>query len=640
MPVGFVSTRQTKIMIILILIVMTLSAYWPIQNFEFVSYDDTIYVTNNYHIQNVRTFTGIIKEFVDTHTGHWHPLTMLSHALDWKMYGRHAGGHHWTNVIFHIINAILLFSLLNIMTGAIWRSALVAALFAIHPINVESVAWISERKNVLSTFFWILTMLFYAWYVMQPSWKRYLPMFFCFVLGLMSKPMLVTLPFVLLLMDFWPLKRMAFGDLHTDPSYPSGKKEKISFLILEKMPLLFMMVASMIVTFHAAKSIGTIANFGTISLTQRLYNAILSYFFYLKKLFWPTDLAVFYPLRGGLSIQQVLPAALLLIAVTVMVCRYYKRYPYLAVGWFWYLGTLVPVIGIVQVGGQSMADRYAYVPFIGIFIALSWMIADLIPKRKLKQVAIVPVTILLISLFFVTCNQVGYWKNSFSLYERALHVTDSNLIAHVGMGNELIKQKRIDEAIDHFNTAININPHNTANHIAFASLGYALSMQNKNAEAIAALQKALSINPKLDEAYLKIGNIYFETGRVDEAIQQYKKAIVLKNNDPRYHNNLGNAYVRQGKVLEAIKEFKEVLSIQPNNAVAHNNLGMLLMDQGNIDEALKHFMEIIKSEPLFANAHYRLSIIFRRKGLKEKALYHYNEAIRINPEFEKMKKYE
>ncbi|PKN88774.1 MAG: hypothetical protein CVU51_03380 [Deltaproteobacteria bacterium HGW-Deltaproteobacteria-1] len=640
MPIGFISTRQTKIMIILILIVLTLSAYWSVQNFEFVSYDDMNYVVHNYQIQNVLTCRGIIKEFTDTHIGLWHPLTMLSHALDWQLYGRRAGGHHWTSLIIHILNVGLLFLLLHRMTGTLWRSALVAGLFAIHPINVESVAWIAERKNVLSTFFWILTMLFYVWYVRKPGWKRYLPVFLCFVLGLMSKPMLVTLPFVLLLMDFWPLQRIAFGDLNTDSSYPSGMKEKISFLILEKIPLLFMTAASIFLTFRAQKSVGTIADFGTVSLVQRLYNAILSYVFYLKKLFWPTDLALFYPLRGDISIHQVLPAALLLIAVTVICCRYYKRYPYLAVGWFWYLGTLVPVIGIVQVGGQSMADRYAYVPFIGIFIAISWMITDLIPRRELQKIAAVPLAILLISLFFVTCNQVGYWKNSYSLYDRALHVTEGNLIAHVGMGNELVKQKRIDEAIDHFYTAININPRNTANYFAFASLGYALSLQNKKTEAIAALKQALSINPTLHETYLKIGHIYFETGRVDEAILQYKKAIALNNNDPRYHSSLGNAYIRKGKTEEAVKEFEEVTRIQPTNAWAHNNLGMLFMNQGKIDEALKHFMESIRLDPLFADAHYHLSIILKKKGLKEKALYHYNEAIRINPEFEKMKKYE
>jgi tetratricopeptide (TPR) repeat protein len=637
MPIGLVKTHQTKIMIILILIVLTLFVYWPLQNFEFVNYDDMTYVVYNYQIQNVLTCRGIIKEFTDTHTGHWHPLTMLSHALDWQLFGEKAGGHHWTNLIIHIFNTILLFLLLNYMTGAIWRSAAVAALFAIHPINVESVAWIAERKNVLSTFFWILTMLFYAWYARQPSWKRYLPVFLCFVLGLMSKPMLVTLPFVLLLMDFWPLKRMAFGDLATDPSNPSGRKEKISFLILEKVPLLFMTCVSMVLTFYAAKSVGTIADFATVPLTQRLYNAVLSYVFYLKKLFWPTDLSLFYPIRGDISIQQALPAALLLIAVTVIVCKYSKRYPYLAVGWFWYLGTLVPVIGIVQVGGQSMADRYAYIPFIGIFIAISWMVKDLILRGASQKIAIVAVTIFLISLFFVTCNQVGYWKNSFSLYERALQVTERNGIAHVGMGNELIKLKRIDEAIAHFHAAININPRDPANYFAFASLGYALSLQNKKAEAIAALKQALTINPNLDGAYLKIGHIYFETGRVDEAILQYKKAIALKNNDPRYHSILGNAYIRKGKTEEAIKEFKEATRIQPTNEWAHNNLGMLFMTQGEIDEATKHFEETIKINPLFANAHYQLSMIMKKKGMKEKALYHYNEVKRINPEFEKMK---
>ncbi len=637
MPIGYVSTSQTKIMIILILIVVTLAVYWQVQNFEFVNYDDRIYVERNYQIQSGLTFKTFIYSFTDTRTSNWHPLTMLSHALDWQLFGNRAGGHHWTNLIIHVFNTVLLFLVLNSMTGAVWRSAAVAALFAIHPINVESVAWVAERKNVLSTFFWILTMLFYVWYVRKPGWKRYLPVLITFTLGLMSKPMLVTLPFVLLLMDYWPLKRIAFGDLNTNASYLSGRKEKIPFLILEKIPLLFMTATSMILTFHAQKSANTIADFGTVPLTQRLYNATLSYVLYLKKLFFPVDLAFFYPLQV-ITISQVLPAFVLIVVISVICCKYCKKYPYLAVGWFWYLGTLVPVIGIVQVGGQSMADRYAYVTFIGLFIAIIWLLADLIQKRILQIIACISMIIALVVLSLLTFYQTAYWKNSYALFMRALNVTKQNLIAHVGMGNELLKQKRIDEAIEHFHKAINMNSQNSATYFAFAGLGHALRVQNKKTEAIAALQQALKINPKFDEAYLNIGDIYFEIGRVDEAIQQYKKAIALNNNDPRYHNSLGNAYIRQGKTEEAIKEFKEVIRIQPTNAWIYNYMGMLYMNQARADEALKYFQEAIRLQPLFANAHYKLSIILKKKGMNEKALYHYKEAVRINPEFERKDK--
>jgi tetratricopeptide (TPR) repeat protein len=452
--------------------------------------------------------------------------------------------------------------------------------------------------------------------------------------------MLVTLPFVLLMIDFWPLKRMAFGDLNTDPSYPSGRKEKISFLILEKIPLLFMTVISIILTLNAAKSVGTIANFGTVSLTQRLYNAILSYFFYLKKLFWPTDLAVFYPLRDGISIQQVLPAVLLLIAVTVIVCKYYKSYPYLPVGWFWFLGTLVPVIGIVQVGGQSMADRYAYIPFIGIFVTLIWTVSDLIRDRLFKMITAFFIVVLLIGLSVVTHKQISYWKNSFTLFERALSVTKGNAIALIGMGNELIKQDKLNDAIFHFHEAIKVNSKNPANYIAFVNLGQALSLQKKNTEAIEAFKKSLSINPTCTEAYHQLGFVLFQSGRVDEAIAAYQKAIAFNNDYPPYHESLGNAFLKQGKIQEAINEYTKVLRDQPDNPRTHNNLGMLYRNQGRTDEAVKHFQEAIRLHPLFANAHYQLSIILKQKGLKEKALYHYNEAIRINPEFEKMKKYE
>lgn len=623
------------------LLMLVLMVYWQVQNFEFVDYDDQLYVTKNFQTQVGITWENIEGAFNDLRTTNWHPLTMISHMLDWELFGANAGGHHWTSLIIHIINTALLFLLLNQLTGAMWRSAMVAALFAIHPINVESVAWVAERKNVLSTFFWFLTMLLYVWYVRKPGWRRYLPVFICFALGLMSKPMLVTLPFVLLLVDFWPLNRTTINiqnenQKEIQPSLKTGGKN-ISFLVLEKIPLFILTAVSICVTIYAAKSASTISHFGLLPLSQRIYNAISSYVLYLKKLFWPTDLAVFYPLVD-IQIKQVVPAAVLLIVITVICCKYYKKYPYLAVGWFWYLGTLVPVIGLVQVGSQAMADRYAYIPFIGIFIALSWALTEITRNRLAQKIASFLVVIMIVGLSVTTYSQVAYWKNSFSLFERALHVTKGNFIAHVGIGNELIKQSRINEAIDHFYASININPKNPANYMGLVSLGNALSLQNKKTEAITAFKQALSINWQCDDAYHRLGFVFFETGRVDEAVVEYQKAIALNNDYPVYHGSLGNAYIKQGKTEEAVKEFKEVLRIQPDNASAHNNLGMLYMQQEEEDEALKHFQETVRLQPLFANAHYRLSIILKHKGLNEKADYHYNEAIRINTAFRKFQR--
>ena len=633
MLIGSIASHQKKTIIIMALSVLILAVYWQVQNFGFVNYDDQLYVTQNFKTQAGITWGSISSAFTDVRTGNWHPLTMISHMLDWQMFGGNAGGHHWSSLIIHIVNTVLLFLLLNSLTGAVWRSALVAALFAIHPINVESVAWVAERKNVLSTFFWILTMLFYVWYVKHPGWKRYLPVFFCFALGLMSKPMLVTLPFVLLLLDYWPLNRTA---IHTRNDHPievhlffQAGKVKLRFLLLEKIPLFILTAISVCVTVYAAKSASAVAQFDILPLSQRIYNAILSYALYLKKLFWPTDLAVFYPLRD-IPIQQVLPAAVLLIVITVICCKYYKKHPYLVVGWFWYLGTLVPVIGLVQVGSQAMADRYAYVPFIGLFIALSWTVTDIIRNRFLQKITAVLAVMLLVGLFVVTYNQVAYWKNSFSLFERALHVTKENFLAHVGVGNELTKQNRINEAISHFQASININPKNPANYMAYVSLGNALSLQNKKTEAIAAFKAALNINPQNDGAYYRLGLVLFQTGRADEAIAEYQKAIALNNDYPLYHGSLGNAYLGQGKTEEAIKEYKEVLRIQPDNIDAHNNLGIVLMGQGKLDGAMKYFQESVRIEPRQANAHYYLQIIVEKRGHDYKAEDYYQKPADTN----------
>jgi len=635
-----ISIFQKKFIAASLLILLVLAAYWQVQNFEFVSYDDQIYVTKNYQIQSGLPLKTFIHSFIDTRTGHWHPLTMLSHALDWQLFGNKAGGHHWTNLIIHICNTILLFLLLNAMTGAIWRSAAVAALFAIHPINVESVAWVAERKNVLSTFFWFLTMLFYIWYVRKPGWKRYLPVFFCFALGLMSKPMLVTLPFVLLLMDYWPLNRLKInGGINASTKADEllkANRVKWTALLLEKIPLFILTATSISLTVYAAKSVGTVAHFGDVEISQRIFNATVSYVIYLKKMFWPIDLAFFYP-YVDVPLKHAFAAFVLLAVITGICCKYYKRHPYLFVGWFWYLGTLVPVIGIVQVGAQSMADRYAYMPFIGIFIALIWLLVDRMREKNLQIIACITMFIILVGLSFMTFYQTTYWKNSFVLYRRALHVTEGNFLAHAGLGNELIKYGRIDEGIKHFMTSININPQNLANYMGLVGLGHAYSLKGRNEDAITVFKQALAINPNLDGAYYQIGIVLARLGKLDESIVAYRQAIELYPDHPLYHSSLGNVYLAKGNIDGAINEFQTVLRIQPTNVVAHNNLGMLYMNQGRTDEAMNHFQEAIRIEPQFANAHYRLSLLLRQKGLFEDARFHYDQAISISPQYrEKM----
>jgi len=641
---GNASFPQKQAILILLLIILPLWVYWNVQHFYFISYDDNLYVTENHLTQSGLTLQGIITAFKDTTTTNWHPLTMISHMLDWELFGKNAGGHHWSSLIIHIINTVLLFLLLNQMTGAIWRSALVAALFAVHPINVESVAWVAERKNVLSTFFWFLTMLFYVGYARKPGWKRYLPVFLCFALGLMSKPMLVTLPFVLLLLDYWPLNRISLGseNIRQTKIPPPFKAAKVrpAFLIWEKIPLFALSAVSALLTVYAAKSSGSIMTLNILPFSNRLENAILSYALYLKKLFWPVDLAVFYPLLD-VPLQQVLLVGILLIFITVLSCMYYKRHPYLIVGWFWFLGTLVPVIGIVQVGAQSMADRYAYVPFIGLFIGAIWLIADVVRGRMLQKTAVV----LLVSLFLVLSlaahRQAGYWQNTLMLFQRAFVVTKEKSVSSnvmIVLGNELIKQGKTDEAIVYFHQALNNRKGIPSDYEALVSLANALSKKGKKTEAISLFLQALHINPGGHDAFYRLGAVYLETGRVDDALAAYRKALYLNKDNPLYHGGLGNAFFAAGKMAEAASEYEKVLCIQPVNIEAHNNLGIVMMEQGSMKDAVAYFQKSLMLEPRQANINFYLYKIFKKMGKDEGAANYYRKAVELDPRFKQATK--
>lgn len=556
---------QKKVMIILVLIILILGAYWQVQDYEFVIYDDPDYVTENYAIQSGITWQSIADTFTDLRTSNWHPLTMMSHLLDWQMYRGKAGGHHWTSVIIHIFNTILLFLLLNKLTGAVWRSALVAALFAVHPINVESVAWIAERKNVLSTFFWLATMLFYVRYVKAPDWKSYLPVLICFALGLMSKPMLVTLPFVLLLMDYWPLNRTVINTQdETDTGMKaqwSIKKAKLSSLIAEKIPLFVLAAISSGVTVYAARKAGTVAPIVFIPMMQRIDNALLSYVLYLKKLFWPMDLAVFYP-HTDIHMRQLLPAVLLLVLITGVVCKYYKKYPYLVVGWFWYLGTLVPVIGIVQVGMQSMADRYAYVPFIGVFMALSWSVNDILTKSIAKKMAVAVWVTVLAALVFMTYHQNKYWENSYTLFDHAIKTTRMHFVPYKNLGIYLVGENKYEEAIYYLNKAVAMNENDPALH---NSLGVSWLM----------------------------------LGRYIEAERHFQISLRIDLEQANVHNNLGMVLVHQMKIDEALQHFQKAIQLEPQFANAHYQAAIILKQKGLITAADYHFREAARINPEF-----------------------------------------
>jgi tetratricopeptide (TPR) repeat protein len=627
MPVDPMASHQKKIIIIIALAVLVLAVYWQVQSFKFINLDDNMYITQNHHIQSGVTYRSIIYAFKDTHTGHWHPLTMLSHTLDWHLFGGKAGGHHCTSLIIHIFNTVLLFLLLNQLTGAIWRSALVAALFAIHPINVESVAWVAERKNVLSTFFWILTMLFYVWYVQKQGWRRYLPMFICFALGLMSKPMLLTLPFSLLLLDYWPLNRTVIDKQNETDVSPSSKVEKatLRFLILEKIPLFILTAISILLTVYAAKSI--ISPFGIHSPLQRIYNAILSYALYLNKLFWPTDLAIFYPLRD-ISMQQVMPAAVFLVVITAICCKYYKKYPYLIVGWLWFLGTLLPVIGLVQVGAQSMADRYAYVPFIGLFIMIVWYVADRAGKNTYVKFSIAIASLFLILvLSVISWQRCQLWGDQFALWNDVLK-NHKVALAYNLRGLAYADKGQYRLALTDYNAAIALDKKCSE---AFNNRGIVDGIIGEKMNALNDYNQAVNLNPKFADAYYNRGLLYLEMNYLDTAVADFTTAINIDPDMADYFNNRGVALRLKGEYEKSFADFNRALKLNRNFAEAYFNRGIIYQMHEQYFPAIANFTEALRIKPTYVDARFRRGSSFASLGRYDQAVEDLNYVLQNDP---------
>lgn len=562
--------QKYSFFVVLILIALTLCIYWPVQNYGFTYFDDDVYVTRNSNIQAGMTLEGLRWAFTTKYFGLWNPLTWLSLMFDYQLFGFNAGGYHWTNVILHILNSVLLFLLFKNLTGAVWRSACVAALFAVHPINVESVVWIAERKNVFSTLFWITTMLFYVRYVRRPDWKRYLPVLISFTLGLMSKPMLVTLPFVLLLIDCWPLDRTnIIPPDNNAEKHIVLKKEKLRFLVLEKVPLFILSAISILIVLYNPQ-LKHVAQFSrSIDFTQKINNAIFSYAMYLKKLFWPTDLFIPY-LYLHHPLWQIFLFAILLMLVTFIVCRYIKKYPYLSVGWFWYLGTLVPVIGVFQIGEHTMADRYAYVPFIGIFVIIAWSVGQIASKKNIfKKISIIAVVLSIGILALATYKQQELWSNTASLFEYSLKKDPRNYIAYAVLGQEMAKQDKNEKALYYYDMALKLNP---GIYSVYLSKGLVLMKIGRRDDALEYFRKAIKLNKLFPESYYNLGFLYLAENNTEKAIAYFKKVIALNPDYIEAYNGLGVALVKHGKIQEGIMQFKKVLDINPHNKNAQKNI--------------------------------------------------------------------
>ncbi len=493
--------------------------------------------------------------------------------LDVQLFGLNPGAHHWTSVVFHMANVLLLFMVLQLMTGNIWRSGFVAALFAIHPLHVQSVAWIAERKDLLSTFFGLLAIWGYIRYVQFPTIGRFLPVLLFFILSLMAKPMMVTLPFVLLLLDYWPLERFQFG-FKPEVSPPSQRSALKAALMLEKIPLLVVSAVSCIITVYAQQAGGAVGSSVAYPFHVRMANALISYVSYIGQMIWPSNLAVFYPYPGVLPGWRIIVAGILLAGITCLAIRLVKSKPWLIVGWLWFLGTLVPVIGLVQIGAQAMADRYTYVPLIGLFIILAWGVPDLLKRFRYQKFGLAVITALVtVTLTIVSWGQVKTWQSSVTLFERALAVTKNNYVAHNNLGHYRLNEGRLTDAINHFTKAAEINPKFELAHL---NLGVALSRQGKIDEAIRSYTRALQVKPDYVVAYNNLGNALYRQGKYQKAISNYLQATQIDPNYEEAYNGIGAVLIRLGEIEKAVVFFKKALKINPGFESAQNNLNNTL----------------------------------------------------------------
>jgi len=600
-----------------VLVILVLMVFGQTVRHGFLNFDDNQYVYENPSVTKGITLDNIGWAFTHVHAANWHPLTTMSHMLDCQFYGLWAGGHHLTNVLLHAAAAVLLFLMLLEMTGALWRSGFVAAVFAIHPLRVESVAWVAERKDVLSGVFFMLTLWAYARYARRPeSWGRYALMLLWFILGLISKPMLVTLPFVLLLLDYWPLGRLQ-------------QKSQVLRLLREKLPLFALSVLSCVATVIAQK--GAIQPLENLPFLPRLGNALVAYAVYLGHLIYPAKLAVFYPIpKQGWAAWQLVAAILILGALTAWVFRLWRQRPYLVVGWLWYLGMLVPVIGILQVGGQAYADRYTYLPQIGLCLAATWAAADWVGKWWPRRAVRRGMAVMLLSVLLVAAHhQASYWRDSKTLWTRTLGCTQDNAVGQNNLGNLLIDEGRTEEAIARYQEAIRIDPVYTNAH---SNLGNSLVLQGRIDEAIVQYHLALQIDPAYSMAHNNLAHALLQQGRTEEAIAQYREALRINPASAEVHYNLGNAFLHQRQTEEAIAAYRESLRINPASAMARNNLAAVLSQSGRTEEAIVHFREALQLDPASTDARNNLDVALLQQEKTEKALAQYREAVRIRPD--------
>lgn len=588
-------------MLCVLLALITLIIYWDIQSFEFLNYDDNEFIIENQHIRDGFSLDSIVYAFTDINSGIWHPITWLSHILDCQIFGLNPMGHHWNNIIFHLINTLLVFLILQRMTGALYRSCFVAVLFAIHPLQIESVAWIAERKNVLSTFFYLLSILSYIHYINNQKIGRYLTVILLFILGLMSKPMMVTMPFVLLLLDYWPLDR--FGACQENINGYS-RKDNNKRLILEKVSFLIIAVIFSIISWQSQYLSGAMTDLKSIPLFARIELSLISYVKYLYKLIWPTDLAFFYPYSGDVPLWQVLGASLILIFISIYSICCYKRKKYVLFGWLWFLGTIFPVIGLVHLGDQAMADRYMYIPCIGIFVIIVWEGHSLITNLanpKILSVTVCSAIIIVLSL--VSIDQLKTWKNNYSLYSHAIKVTNGNYVAHGNLGAVLLNSGRADEAIYHLEKALEIKPQHRKSHF---DMGTALAAQKDFDGAKKHYHWVLERYPNDLETIYMLGRVCFDMGEYEKSMNYLSTYLKQNPNHIGALKYSGHISMKLENYQEAKRYYISAIEQKPDVPKVLNNLGVIFYNEGDLNKAGYYFKLALKNKPDFKDAHLNL----------------------------------
>jgi protein O-mannosyl-transferase len=619
-------TSKTALIVMVLLVAAVLIAYGSVTDLGFTSFDDDKYVTNNPHVLQGLSVKTAQWAFTHAYAANWHPLTWMSHMLDVRLFGLNPVGHHMVSLLFHILNVVLLFLVLNRMTKSVWRSAFVAMLFGVHPIHVESVAWIAERKDVLSTFFWMLTMLAYVYYVERRNAFRYLAVLVLFALGLMAKPMLVSLPLILLLLDYWPLQRQS-------AEVGWGR------LVAEKAPLFVLAAASCVITIIVQRAGGAVLALEKIPVGIRIANAFVSVVKYIGKMLWPTQLSAYYPHpMDSLPLWIVAGAIVLCVVATIMAIIVRKRAPFVTVGWTWYLITLVPVIGIVQVGEQAMADRYSYVPLIGLFLLIAWGVPEFLSRREqpatrqsrrqedkkahsqteprsefgLATVAMVVV----LAMMLMTFRQVGCWKDDFALFSHALDVAPDNYFAHDHVGATLFEKGEYSRALKHATRAVEIKPDSPS---AQSNLGGMLVKLGKPQDALAHLQSAVKLSPGFAEAQYNLGNVLLMLGRIAEAEVHIKNALRIDSTMAQALCCYGFILYRKGNVDEAIEHLREAVRLNPDYWASHYYLGTIFLQLGKTDEAIAALLELLRINPNDLEGHRNLSLAYEKKGDLTKA---------------------